>query len=272
MMWPKLKNQTRTAVVFFSVLAVVSLLSGCATTQPKQSSASRQFDFARDTFSFSNELSWEYFFDANGKWTSRRREPQPDYKQHCFVVVHAAKQFFNFAEFDPKAPVADEKTYRDLIHRIVFGSDLRSADVKTIVPGYANLNEFSHAHEDLLKRECGRAWRSYFQRGHWRIMLPFTRKDQEKASEEFVRKLKQDQVLVVHLVRFPQLSINHAVMLVGFRDTEKAIEFSVYDPNTPEKPTVLTYDQASRTFLLPTNGYFYGGKVNVYEIYRSCFY
>ncbi|MEO6036134.1 MAG: hypothetical protein ABIQ35_12835, partial [Verrucomicrobiota bacterium] len=207
-----------------------------------------------------------------GKWTSRRREPQPEYKQHCFVVVHAAKQFFKFAEFDPASQAVDEKSYRDLIHQIVFGSDMRRADVKIKVPGYANLNEFSRAHEDLLKRESGSAWRSYFQRGHWRIMLPFSRRHQEKAGEDFVRKLRENQALVVHLVRFPQLSINHAVMLVGFRETTEAIEFSVYDPNTPDKPSILTYDRASRTFLLPTNAYFYGGKVNVYEIYRSCLY
>lgn len=272
MMCPGLKIQIRSTVVGFSLWTILSLLSGCATAQPKSLASSRAFDFTKDTFSFSNELSWEYFFDANGKWTNRRREPPPEYKQHCFVVVHAAKQFFKFAKFDPNAPLADEKTYRDLVHRIVFGSDRRSSSVKITVPGYANLNDFSRAREDLLKEECGGAWRSYFQRGHWRIMLPFSRNHQEKASEEFVRKLGENQVLAVHLVRFPQLSINHAVMLVGLRNEEKTIEFSVYDPNTPGQPGTLTYDRASRTFLLPTNPYFYGGKVNVYEIYRSCFY
>ena len=271
-MWPNLKLRIRSAAVALSFLTVILLLIGCTTAQPKQGNNVRSFEFAKDTFSFRNELSWEYFFDTNGKWTSRRREPQPEYKQHCFVVAHSAKQFFKFAEFDPAAPVADEETYRDLVHEIVFGSDLRSADVKTSIPGYANLNEFSRAREALLKAECGGAWRSYFQRGHWRMMLPFTRNHQEQASEEFVRKLERNEVLVVHLVRFPQLSINHAVMLVGSRQTEQGIEFSIYDPNTTEKPGILTYDRASRTFVLPTNAYFHGGKVNVYEIYRSCFY
>ena len=272
MMWPNLKFRTHSATVWLSLFAAGFLLGGCATSQPPPFADRRSFDFSKDTFSFSNELSWEYFFDANGKWTNRPREPQPDYKQHCFVVVHAAKQFFKFAKFDPNLPVATEKTCRDLVHRIVFGSDLRSDGKKIIVPGYANLNEFSRAHEDLLKQECGGAWRSYFQRGHWRIILPFNRRHQEIRSEEFVRQLKQHQALAIHLVRFPQLSINHALLLVGFRDAENKIEFSVYDPNTPEKPGILTYDRASRTFFLPGNDYFFGGKVNVYEIYCSCFY
>lgn len=222
--------------------------------------------------SFSNQLSWDYFFDATGKWTNRKHEPPPDYSQHCFVVAHAAKQFFKHAEFHPEQPVVDEKTYRHLIHEIVFGGDMRSENLKITIPGYGNLNEFSRAQEKLLKTECGAAWRSYFQRGHWRIMGGFTRRNQEIASEKFVRKLEENQPLVAHLVRFPQLSINHAVLVVGFKRTEKGIDFSVYDPNTPLPPSVLTYDKASRTFFLPSNAYFYGGKVNVYEVYRSCFY
>jgi hypothetical protein len=103
-------------------------------------------------------------------------------------------------------------------------------------------------------------------------MMPFSRAGQKKASEVFVRKLAENQPLVVHLVRFPQLSINHAILLAGFHRTEKGIDFIAYDPNTPGDPETLRFDEASRTFFLPSNAYFYGGKVNVYEVYRSCFY
>lgn len=272
MLWLKLNRSTRSSVVALAVLVLVSLLNGCATSSPKATTAGRPFVFAQDTFSFSNELSWEYFFDANGKWTSQRREPKPDYSQHCFVVSRAAKQFFKFAEFDPAAPVTDEKTYRARVQQIISRGDRSPVGEKTILPGYANLKQFSREHEELLKSECGGAWRSYFQRGHWRMILPFSRNHQERASEEFVDKLKRNEVLVVHLVRFPKLSINHAVMLVGYRETEQGIEFLIYDPNRADKAEMMKYDRATRTFLLPANTYFHGGKVNVYEIYRSCFY
>ncbi len=263
-------HPTATAgVVFF---AAIFLFAGCATSRPKTATSHRPFDFAKDTLSFSNELSWEYFFDGNGKWNSRSREPPPQYQLHCFVVAHAAKQFFKYAEFHPDEPVADEKTYRRLIHEIVLGGDLRPDTLKIKIPGYASLHEFSQSQEKLLKEESGGAWRSYFQRGHWRMMLPFSRRHQERASEEFVRKLERNEPLVIHVVRFPQLSINHALLLIGFERTEKGVGFFVYDPNSPGKPTVLNYDRETRSFLLPSNPYFYGGKVNVYEVYRSCFY
>jgi hypothetical protein len=169
-------------------------------------------------------------------------------------------------------PAADELTYRKLIRQVVSQSDLRSDSAKIVIPGYANLREFSTAEEILLKEKCGGAWRSYFQRGHWRIVMPFSRRQQKATSAELIESISRNQVVVAHLVRFPQLTINHAVVLFDFRDTGKGIEFSVYDPNKPEQPTLLTFDRESRTFHFPANDYFIGGKVNVYEIYRSCFY
>lgn len=274
MLWSKLENfarQKTTSAICGVIFLFAFLLVGCATSQPT-SRRSRAFDFATDTFSYSNELSWEYFFDANGKWVNQRRDPPPQYSQHCFVISHAAKQFFKHARFDPSKPVADEKTYQRLIHEIVFGGDMRPGSEKIDVPGYANLNEFSRAQEKVLKAECGGAWRSYFQRGHWRIMLPFTRGHQARTSENLMRALDENGAIVVHVVRFPQLTINHALMLAGYRQKENAVEFLVYDPNAPHEVGALTYDVASRTFFLPSNAYFYGGKVNVYEIYRACLY
>lgn len=254
------------------ILAGAVLLAGCVSPRAIDSKAPRPFNFAKDSLSFSNELAWDYYFDANGKWSHQRHEPKPQYKQHCFVVAHIAKQFFRYADFHPDLAVADEKTYRSIIHEIVFGGDMRPDSTRIIVPGYANLREFSRAQETVLKEEGGGAWRSYFQRGHWRIMGFFSHRHQEKMHEKFINLLEKNQVIVAHLVRFPQLSINHAVLVTGVHSTEGAVEFSIYDPNTADKPHVLTYDRVSRTFSLPSNAYFYGGKVNVYDVYRSCFY
>ncbi len=73
----------------------------------------------------------------------------------------------------------------------------------------------------------------------------------------------------MHLVRFPQLTINHAVIFFGATKTKNSIQFSVYDPNKPETPATLNFDRKSKTFIFPSNDYFIGGKVNVYEIYHS---
>lgn len=254
------------------VLALAISISGCSTARIQSAGETRKFNFKEDTFAFPNELVWEYYFDENGKWTNRRREPAPDYSHHCFVVAHRAKQFFQHAVFAPEKPLVDDETYRKLVDQVISQSDLSNDGTRIVIPGYASLREFSAAKETLLKEECGGAWHSYFQRGHWRIMLPFTRNQQDGACKKLMESLERNHIAVVHLVRFPQLTINHSVVLFGFKKTEQGIDFAVYDPNKPEHPAKLSFDQTKREFLFPANDYFIGGKVNVYEVYRSCFY
>jgi len=272
MMWTFSKIFGRRVWCATLVFALMTLLVGCATAKLQRATQPRAFDFEKDTFGYPNELVWEYFFDANGKWTNRRRDPKPDYTHHCFVVAHAAKQFFQQARFAPEKPLADEETYRKLIRQVVSRSDLRLEVTKIVIPGYANLREFSDAEETLLKEECGSAWKSYLQRGHWRIMLPFSRSHQKATSKSLIESIARNHLAVVHLIRFPQLTINHAIVLFDFRDTGQGIEFSAYDPNKPDQPGKLIFDRASRIFSFPANDYFIGGKVNVYEVYRSCLY
>jgi hypothetical protein len=271
----RLSNLRFSAAFYFRLLPSLFLAAltgtGCSTARPP-TNASRHFVFERDTFAYSNELVWEYRFDDRGHWTSKPREPKPDYTHHCFVVARSARQFFGHARFDPNRPVADAKTYRRLIRQVVSTNprkDLPDAE-KIVIPGYSNLREFSCAQEKSLKAACGGAWQSYFQRGHWRMIWPFTRHHQAAMAEALVNDLNINRPPVVHLARFPSLSINHAVLLFGHTEDPKEIRFAAYDPNSPEKPATLTYDRATSTFSLPTNFYFPGGRVDVYEIYRDC--
>ncbi len=88
-------------------------------------------------------------------------------------------------------------------------------------------------------------------------------------AAQFLADLKDNRPPVVHVVRFPQLTINHAVVLFAATETTNEIRFATYDPNNPAHPAVLTYDRASRTFNFPANDYFPGGRVDVYEVYRD---
>jgi hypothetical protein len=259
------------ALVFCFLLA---WLTGCATSPERASASARHFDFERDTFAYANGLVWEYRYDENGKWTTRRREPRPTYSQHCFVVSHSACQFFENAVFDPAWPKTDESSYRRLVRKLV-STSLRHPlpqERKIVFPGYADLRSFSRDHEALLQAECGGAWRCYFQRGNWRMIFPFSRNEQEQVAEQLQEGLQRNGVAVVHLVRFPQLSINHAVLMFDAQSTPNAILFDTYDPNEPEKPTVITFDRNTRTFRLPPNAYFPGGRVDVYPIYDRLLY
>ena len=255
-------------------LLLALVLCGCAGAR-HPSTFTRPFTFGQDTFAYANELVWEYHFDdATGQVTHSRPLTPPHYTHHCFVVARAARQFFQHARFDPTRPTADDAACRKLIRRVVALSPRRELPEggKIVIPGYANLFAFSQAREKLLQEECGGAWQSYFQRGHWRMILPMTRGHQEKMARQLTDSLRRNRPPVVHLVRFPSLDINHAVLLFDARETEREIRFAAYDPNRPAQPVELTYDRAARAFSFPRNFYFAGGRVNVYEIYHALNY
>ena len=254
-----------------ALVLVLALVCGCTTTHPPAVAPYRTFDFQKDTFSFPNELIWTYQYDTNGNWTTHRRDPRPNYAQHCFVLARSARQFFLNARFDASQPTADEATYRLLIRRVVSSNPRKALPEmeKIVIPGYSDLRSFSRQQEELLKAGCGGGWQSYFQRGHWRMIFPFSRRHQATMAQQLLDDLERDPPLIVHLVRFPQLTINHAVVIFGSSQNEKEICFRAYDPNHTTQPSVITYDRTSRTFFLTANDYFPGGRVDVYEVYYN---
>ena len=104
------------------------------------------------------------------------------------------------------------------------------------------------------------------------MIFPFTRHEQEKMAAQILAHLKQNDPVVVHIVCFPSLTINHAIILFDAEQTEQEIRFIVYDPNRPESPKALNYIRATRTFDFEANNYFPGGKVDIYEVYCAWFY
>lgn len=246
--------------------------SGCAGVPVHSVGTTRPFDFSKDTFAYANELVWEYPVDpVTGQASPRRREPKADYTLHCFVVARSAKQFSLHAKFNAGLARTNEATYRRLVEQVLARSPRSaSADAeRVVIPGFAGLREFSGAHERTLKSACGGAWQSYVQRGHWRMLFPFTRHHQERAAGRLREELRNQPTAVVHVVRFPALTINHAMLLFDVAETEREILFTAYDPNSPDGPVKLKFDRRTRRFSLPRNLYFAGGRVDVYEVYRD---
>jgi hypothetical protein len=260
-------------LIWWSLLVPFVAPAASSTTQP-ESTHERAFDFSSDTFSFANELRWIYEYDARGKWTTRPRVPKPQYWQHCMLMAQATKQFFYNTRFDPAQPVADRQMYRNLIRRVIKSNPrcALSEGKQIIIPGYHDLREFSRAQEPLLKEGLGGGWRSYFQRGHWRVVFPFARLHQKHTAERLVKELQSREPYVVHLVLFPQLSINHAVVFFDTQEDTQEIRFFLYDPNQPSTPRTIFYKKASCTFYFSANNYFPGGRVNIYEIYHGLLY
>jgi hypothetical protein len=232
----------------------------------------RRFDFARDSFAFANETFWEYHFEAAGGKTSfSRREPKPDYAHRCFVLTRAARQFLFHARFDQTQEAGDDRTCRRLI-RAIMARNVRVAarpGKQIVMPGYADLREFSRAREPLLKAECGGAWRSYVLRSHWRMVFPISRAHQARTAASLEAALQQHVPPIIHLVKFPALTINHSMMVFAAAETGRGLEFQAYDPNHPAQPVRLSFDRTTRTFSLPPNRYWAGGELDIIEIYRN---
>jgi hypothetical protein len=238
-------------------------------TSPVENSP-RDFNFERDTFAFAHELAWKYQFDpVTGAMTTYKADPPPTYYHRCFVLVRATRLFFDYARFAPELPPTDLETYRGLVQKIISSNPRRScADANRIViPGFESLRSFSKEHESLLKAECGAAWESYFLRSHWRMIFRVYGRFQEKMAEKLKRSLQKRGVSLVHLFRFPRITINHGIVLYGFTESEQTIEFEAYDPNLPEQPVKLVYEKQRRVFTFAANIYWGGGVLSVMEIY-----
>jgi hypothetical protein len=235
----------------------------------------RTFQFERDTFAFAHELVWKYHFDpATGAMTTGKADPPPVYYHRCFVMVRSARQFFDHARFEPGLPMADAQTYRKLIREIVSRNPRRACagPERLVIPGYDGLRAFSQAHEPLLKAECGGAWQSYFLRSHWRMIFPVPGWHQEKMARQLKRSLGRRGVALVHLFRFPRITINHGIVLYGFAESEQNIEFTAYDPNLPAHPVKLVYERNRRVFTFAPNCYWGGGVLSVVEIFCGGLY
>lgn len=232
----------------------------------------RRFDFNRDSFAFANELLWEYQLDPlAGRMAFRQREPKPEYAHRCFVLVRVARQFLFHAQFAVEKPAVTDADYRQLIRQVLARNPRRPCPGgrEIVIPGYASLRAFSAGREALLKAECGSAWQSYILRSHWRMVLPLSRVHQTRTAESLARALAQAGSPIVHLVKFPALTINHGMILFGGRTMPAGFTFAAYDPNQPQAPTELTFDRQLQTFFLPANAYWAGGELKVIEIFRS---
>jgi hypothetical protein len=229
------------------------------------------FSFERDTFAFPNELHWEYRIDATtGKTTTFKNDPPPTYAHHCFVVVRAAKQFFLHAKFDGSLAKASDAEYAERVREVMRRSAEHESSDKILIPGFANLREFTGAHKQLLQANCGGSWQSYVQRGNWRMVFPISRAHQEREAKKLLTGI--GTLPIVHIVTFPALTINHGIMLFDANDSEDQVEFRAYDPNIVDRPVSLFFDKATRTFNFPRNHYFAGGPLNVYQIYHGLFF
>jgi hypothetical protein len=104
------------------------------------------------------------------------------------------------------------------------------------------------------------------------MVFPVSGRHQAGIAEKLKRSLRKRGVSLVHLFRFPRITINHGILLYGFTELEQDIEFEAYDPNIPAHPVKLTFDGLRRAFTFAPNCYWGGGTLSVIEIFCGGLY
>ena len=101
------------------------------------------------------------------------------------------------------------------------------------------------------------------------MVFPISRAHQARTAASLDAALQQNVPPIIHLVKFPALTINHSMILFDVAETGHGLVFQAYDPNNPQQPVRMTFDRTSSRFSLPPNHYWAGGALDIIEIYRS---
>lgn len=241
--------------------------------------AGHPFSFHRDTLAFANETVLEYHQGhASPRYENLAQKPKR-FTQHCFVMSRSVAQFRKFARFDPALSPLEDRALavriRKITSRIPWAPPLAMQDRITI-PGYPDLRALSRARPEVLEKNIGLGWTTYFRPGNWRILLPHGAAQQARTAAELERVLGRGEFFVAYLTNIPaSLNINHGVLVyarqkISDRGSHPGkLRYSVYDPNHPDGPRTLEWSQGDSCFLYQRDWDFVGGRVVVWQVYGS---
>jgi hypothetical protein len=225
-------------------VGVALLAAACASAGPRPAgpgsrAAVPEFTFATDTFTFPNEI--------------RARNPDRDdlYANYCFVLARGLRQFFAFARFEPGAPRLARAGYVERVRTIAARPPWRSlppADDRVVIPGYANLREFSRAEEAAIKEGLGGRFWTLVHWTNWRVTFPVTRGHQAGVARETMAELDDGRLVQLLVTNWPKPELNHTVVAFAYDATPAGVDFSVWDPNDPGAPGVMRFDAARGRF------------------------
>jgi hypothetical protein len=231
------------------------------------------FDFKRDTFAFKNATVLKY---KHGHPTLRRQlaaDPTNKYTRRCFVMSRSVIQFRKFARFDPRGAPLDDKQLAARIRAVGRRGPWEPPlpdNQRIVFPGYSNLRQMSRARVAVFEKNLGSGFATYFRPANARMFFEHSREYQEKTQANLDAALARGDLFVAYLSTFPQLTINHAVLIYGRKPKWSKgglIRYLVYDPNHPDSPREITWSPRDRAFAYQQDVDFAGGFVRVYQSY-----
>jgi hypothetical protein len=251
---------------------VVAWLSGVAISATPARAVEPQFHFDRDTFAFANQTVFEYH-EGHASLRKKSAVKRDAYNRHCFVMCRTAMQFEKFARFDPQSAPLDDTTLaariRAVTHHAAWMEPLPK-EQRIVFPGYKDLRDISKARRELVQKNIGHGWPSYFRLSNARMMFQDGPGYQGKTHSRLNAALARGELFVGFLTTYPRLSINHSVLIYkqkSFSPNPGVERYFVYDPNHPESPRELTWSPHTRSFSYQKDWDFIGGNVRVYQVY-----
>jgi hypothetical protein len=250
-----------------AVVAAVAILTAACVSTPSRPAGVRtdeavvgDFSFERDTFAFPNDV--------------RAFAPERDdlYANYCFVLAKGMRQFFLFARFDPAAPRLDRAGYVDRVHRVAEHPPWHSplpADERVVIPGYANLREFSRAEASAVKEGLGGRFWTFVHWTNWRVVFPMSRSHQAGVLEEIRSELEAGRLVQLLITNWPILELNHTVVAFASRANGTGVELAIWDPNEPARPGTITFDSTREQFRATRVYATRPGPIRVFRMYYS---
>ena len=253
----------RTVVLLLAILLAVAACAGARGSLPVVAGtgvATPGFVFARDTFAFRNEI--------------RARNPGGAdlYANYCFVLARGLRQFLLFARFDPDAPKVSHDEYVERVRHIAAFSPWRDPlppEARIVIPGYGSLREFSRAEEAAVKAGLGSRFWTLVHWTNWRVAFPVTRGRQESVAGEIVSELRGGRLVQLLVTNLPKVELNHTVVAYAYRAAGPGIELTVWDPNDPAEPGLITFDDRERRFWATRVYDTEPGAIRVFRMYYS---
>jgi hypothetical protein len=197
------------------------------------------FRFGEDTFAFPNEV--------------RSLNPGREdlYANYCFVMTRGVVQFLKFARFDPSGAKLPPEAYAELVRQVTAHAPWEEAlppEERVVIPGYRNLRELSLGEEVPVKAGLGPRFWTMVHWTNWRVTFRVGGAHQERVAAEVLAELRAGSPVQLLVTNWPTPELNHGVVAYGYRISDGAVEFSVYDPNEPARPGVISFQREPRRF------------------------
>lgn len=247
------------------VVGVALITAACATApllpSPRDAAAAAaiaDFSFSTDTFAFPNQI--------------RALTPDADYANYCFVLARSLRQFHQFARFEPRAARLRADEYEERVREVVARPPWEPAlppAARVVIPGYATLREFSADQERAVKAGLGgRLW-TFVHWTNWRVSAPLPDGHQEAVAAEIEREIRAGRLVQLLVTNWPKPELNHTVVAYAYRDTERGVEFTMWDPNNPAQPGLMLFQRDQERFWATRVYETRPGVIRAFRMYTS---